>query len=195
MDAALEMIDESGINSITLKELGQRIGASHTAIYRYFDGIPNLLVSVRARLLDKMDHTPLTGANPRARIIEIAERFREVMKLHPNAAPLFLLAAGDDEAIATSSIAVINELENLGFHGEMLTVSFQALEAYVLGGTVWDLAGSPEHYTSRLTRMRFLRHEAFDKMSRDQEGFAHCNDRAFRLGLECIIDGLVGRLS
>lgn len=195
VDVALEVIDSSGIDSLTLKGLGQQFGASHTAIYRYFHGIPDLLVSVRARLVGEIDVTPLTATNPRDRIVEIASRFRDVIKNHPNAAPLFLIPAEDDESIASQSIAVVRELEKLGFSGDLLTTSWQILEAYVMGGTVWDFAGSPNHYITRLRRLRQLRHEAFDKISREEDSFAEYNERSFRLGVESIIDGLIARLS
>jgi AcrR family transcriptional regulator len=191
--AALQIIDEDGPEALTLKGLGTFLGVSHTAIYRYFNDIPSLIEAVRADLLVQMAGAKLKSPEPRGRIIEFALRFRSVINEHPNFAPLFGTVSEDVSALVPPSLLVVEELERLGVKGDLLSQGYQALEAYVVGGTVWDYAGAPHHHRTRQMRFRLVRHKDFDRITRDEKSLAKNTEAAFVVGLECLLDGLIAR--
>lgn len=193
VEAALDMIDREGPQALTLKALGAHLGVSHTAIYRYFDGIPSLIAAVRVNLLTQMVSSSLKGREPRDRIIEFALRFRKVVMEHPNFAPLFVATSGDVSQIVPPSVVVVEELERMGLKGSLLSQGYQALESYVVGGSVWDYAGAPQHHETRQMRFRLVRQKDFDRITRDESSLSRNTEQAFVLGLECILDGLVAR--
>jgi AcrR family transcriptional regulator len=194
VDAALEIVDRDGVEALTLKGLGQHLGVSHTAIYRYFDGIPSLLAAVRGALLVEMVGQSLKGSTPRERIIEFAFRFRSLVVKHPNLAPVFVATYGEAETVIPPSQVVVDELERLGVRGSLLSQGYQALESYVVGGTVFDYSGAPRHHETRQMRLRLLRHAEFDRVTRDDRSMEKNTEDAFRLGLECLLDGLIARV-
>jgi AcrR family transcriptional regulator len=53
--AALEMIEKEGIETITLRELSHRIGASRTAIYRHFENKEALIQAVILAGFERFD--------------------------------------------------------------------------------------------------------------------------------------------
>ena len=193
VDAALGIIDSEGYEALTLKVLGQRLGVSHTAIYRYFDDIPSLLAAVRGQLLAGLVGDPLKAGDPRGRIIEFAFRFRDLVIQHPNFAQIFVHSFGDPNVLVPPSVVTVEEMERLGIKGSLLIQGYQALESYVVGGTVWDYSGAPLHHEIRRNRFRLVRHEEFDRVSRSETALAKNSEDAFRLGLECLLDGLIAR--
>jgi len=55
IDTALSMLDETGLESITLRELTSRLGASRTAVYRHFDSKEHLFQAVILKGFNKLD--------------------------------------------------------------------------------------------------------------------------------------------
>lgn len=194
LTAALELIDANGLGSLTLKGLGQHLGVSHTAIYRYFNDIPGLVAELRAEMLLQIVSEPLQSLEPKARILEFALKFRSHMKEHPNTAPMFVTTWGEPDVLVPPSVMVVEELERLGLRGELLSQGYQALESYVVGGTVWDYSEAPHQHEVRRNRFRLVRHREFDRISRDDRSIAKNSEDAFRLGLECILEGLIARI-
>ena len=55
IQTALEMVDDEGLEAITLRELSTRLGTSRSAIYRHFDGKDALMKQVIIGGFDKLD--------------------------------------------------------------------------------------------------------------------------------------------
>ncbi|PHS59245.1 MAG: TetR family transcriptional regulator [Sulfurimonas sp.] len=59
--AALEMIEKDGVNSMTLRELTKKVGASRSAIYRHFSSKNELLKSIIKEAIKKLDEYTITS--------------------------------------------------------------------------------------------------------------------------------------
>lgn len=55
IDTALLMVEEDGINSITLRELTKKLGVSRSAIYRHFDSKDDLIKAVIKTAFSRFD--------------------------------------------------------------------------------------------------------------------------------------------
>ena len=68
LHAALELIREQGLPSLTLRELARRASVSHTAPYRHFKDKEQLLAALAAsaskRLSDRISYYSLKGYSP-----------------------------------------------------------------------------------------------------------------------------------
>lgn len=51
VDAAARLLDEGGVEAVTLRELGHQVGVSHNAPYKHFAGKEALLAAIAAREL------------------------------------------------------------------------------------------------------------------------------------------------
>jgi AcrR family transcriptional regulator len=51
VEAAARLLDEGGVEAVTLREVGHRVGVSHNAPYKHFAGKQALLAAVAAREL------------------------------------------------------------------------------------------------------------------------------------------------
>jgi AcrR family transcriptional regulator len=98
VETALEMIDKEGLDSVTLRDLSQRLGTSRTAIYRHFDSKEALILGVIQKGYEQLDlmFTPIFQDTA----LSVAERFERMGRAyldfaiaHPN---LYRLLFGDN---------------------------------------------------------------------------------------------------
>jgi AcrR family transcriptional regulator len=75
LDEAAAMIDEGGVASVTMRELGRRLGVSRAAPYRHFADKETLLVAVAAAGFERLgSRLRANGNGPQASV----ERFRRM---------------------------------------------------------------------------------------------------------------------
>ena len=81
---ALDIISESGIDSLTVRELGKRMGCSYAKPYRYFGDKPRLIDMVRAHAFD-LFAAFMSGEDPNAEAIPLFNRYVHFAKTQPAA--------------------------------------------------------------------------------------------------------------
>ncbi len=190
--AAIGFVDEHGMGALTLRALGDSLSIGHTTLYRHFRDKDALVVAMKdAIVVEVAGRTPLRGATPRDRLIELLSALWEAFQRHPHV----VSAMTDLSAVAPHAhdlaALVVAELEALGLQGDDLARCFQMLESFVVGTQAFDLGGAPHHLETRRQRHRSLGHEAFDQITRTCAGVAANNEAAFRFGLELLVDGCV----
>jgi AcrR family transcriptional regulator len=165
--AALAFIDAQGYEALTLRSLGDAVGASHTALYRHFPDRDALLTAVSDALVaEAMSVPPPDGLPPRARIVHRLHRLKAVFVAHPNVVVPSATTGGPRPVYLRWMREVVADLEELGLDGGDLVRAFRILEGYGVGTTVFDLGGAPDHLELRRRRLRAVEHPAFDAVSR-----------------------------
>lgn len=97
VETALEMIDKEGLESVTLRDLAQRLGTSRTAIYRHFDSKEALILGVIQKGYEQLDlmFTPIfqdTTLSVAVRFERMGRAYLDFAIAHPN---LYRLLFGD----------------------------------------------------------------------------------------------------
>lgn len=97
VETALEMIDKEGLESVTLRDLAQRLGTSRTAIYRHFDSKEALILGVIQKGYEQLDlmFTPIfedTALSVAVRFERMGQAYLDFAIEHPN---LYRLLFGD----------------------------------------------------------------------------------------------------
>lgn len=94
VDAALEFIDEHGLQGLTMRQLGTSLGVEAMSLYRYVPGKEELLDAVVEGLLDKLHTDPEVHAEPRDGWQDFLQRMahgiRNIAMQHPRAFPLMV---------------------------------------------------------------------------------------------------------
>ncbi|MCU1385830.1 MAG: DNA-binding transcriptional repressor FabR [Acidobacteria bacterium] len=62
VDTAVRMIEEAGVDALTLRGVGSRVGVSRTALYRHFDDKQALLARVAAEGFKRFHHALASAA-------------------------------------------------------------------------------------------------------------------------------------
>jgi TetR/AcrR family transcriptional regulator, tetracycline repressor protein len=193
--AAWELIEERGFDALTMRSLGAALGVSASAVYTYFPEREQLVAALADELLGRI--RPAERSLPaRERLAIQAQNARELLRRHPDIGQVVAMSPGDSTAGTAVSARLVADLEALGLHGDALVLAYRLYEGYVLGMSLYDLAGAPEHLEQRRLRYRTLAHPAFDEHSRTTADIDTLNERTFTVGLTALLDhieSLTGR--
>ncbi len=85
LSAALEMLDERGDATFSMRELSGRIGYAVTAIYRCYETRGHLLRQLTLRLFEVLSEEldRVTSSDPESELVELGERFVSWAIDHP----------------------------------------------------------------------------------------------------------------
>lgn len=86
---ALELIDEEGLDALTMRHLGQRLGRDPMALYRHAPHRSDLLDGVVELVLSRLE-VPARPLDWRAQLRATAHEFRRVALDHPAVVPLLV---------------------------------------------------------------------------------------------------------
>jgi AcrR family transcriptional regulator len=186
--AAFQVADERGLQSLTLKALGQHLGVDSTAVYRHFRSKDVLLLAMLDRLLVDVLEPPAAHASPRDELVHIVGVLRTVLLRHP---PLAVALAAINEPAENSahlSDRVVDALARMGLHGEALVVHYQLIEHFVLGACLFDGDGAPDNWAVRRRRYERIGSREFRAAARSDGSVRRVADEAFTTGMTLLLD-------
>jgi TetR/AcrR family transcriptional regulator, tetracycline repressor protein len=144
VDAALEIVDDEGLDTLTLRNLARRLDVNPNAISWHVGSRTQLLEQVADQVLLGVGAVGRTKSWER-RLRIIATQFRAAMMAHPNAAPLIGTRL---TSISTGSAGIIEEvlhsLHLAGLRGQGAIDTMNALIGAVTGFVVLELAAPPD---------------------------------------------------
>lgn len=189
VEAATAYVNEHGLESLTMRSLGEQLGVDPTALYRHFPSKDALLTAMLDDMMGRILAVDVgVDLPPRERIRAMLLGARQVFCECPNLVGAFITSAGqmpNGFEVMRRGIAV---LEEMGLRDDDLVHAMQMLEGYVIGASVFDLAGAPHHLEVRRLRYRAVEHPAYDALSRDTTDVRTSAEVAFAHGLEGLLD-------
>jgi AcrR family transcriptional regulator len=196
--AAVELADEGGLDAVSMRKLGQKLGVEAMAIYRHVRDKEDLLGGLVEIVLSEIDR-PQPGPDWKATLRDQVLAARRVMVRHPWAPRLL-------EERGTSGPAALDHIESFlatfftaGFSIDLAHHALHVLGSRVFGFTQDLFDDSPRsgrqpppgpvsslhNYPSIGRLAQAVSHEG---------GLGYCDDDVeFEFGLDLILDGF-GRL-
>lgn len=189
IDAALAILVANKSAQLTLKEVGEAIGANTTAVYRHFRSKEALLSGMVDRVLKDVVDTGAAIEDPRADLERIASALRRIQADFP----LLAEVISGTTVIAPNAIRlsqrVIDDLGALGLAGHALVSAYQSLENFVLGSSWNDGVGLPNNWEIRRQRYELLGRPGFADAS--VEMIAAFSENAYINGVRALLDQAV----
>lgn len=196
--AALDMADSTGLDSLTMRALGQALGVEAMSLYNYVEDKDDLLTGIVELVLSEFD-LALTAEDWRSDMRATAVSAHEALLRHPWATQLVLSPTSARMISARMAYieSMLARLRSAGFTPEAASRGYHALDSHILGFTIWQLghelpADTPPDFIDTL--MRHLDPDTFPflmehaavhmKSSEDEE------QGEFEFGLDLILDGL-----
>jgi AcrR family transcriptional regulator len=141
VDVALAVVDEVGLEALTLAQVAQRAGVATPSLYKHVDGLQALRRAVRLRVLAELtDETrrQVTGRSGDVAVRAMANAYRDYTRRHPNRYALVETAASASDtqlyAAAEELVQVIFAvLRGYGLDGDELVHATRSLRALVGG--------------------------------------------------------------
>jgi AcrR family transcriptional regulator len=187
LDAALRVIDRSGLDACTMRAVARELGVEAMSLYWHVDGKDRLLDGVVERLLAEVPPSRSPG-DWRAGLDAFAREFRAVALRHAPAVPLLASRAGAAYAAAARLTAGgIADLEAGGFDRRTAIRAARTVARYVVGFTLAE-AGA-EAAPAPPADLPPAVGELLEAVARDDP------EELFTFGLETLLDGLEARLA
>lgn len=114
--AALELVDEIGIDGFSMRKLGPRLGVGPMAIYRHFRDQEDLFDDVAEHLFDQIDLDTLPWEEPWSRLAQrYCHRLLGILLAHPHAVTIFATRPVRSPAAIATGIRMLEVFTSAGF--------------------------------------------------------------------------------
>lgn len=207
--AAVELLDADGVDGLSMRQLGGRLGSAATSVYWHVQSKENLVVLAADTVWGEVELPDLDEADWRTAATVMAENMYAMILRHPWLVPAMSthLVYGPGKARHDDHLLAIYEAA--GFAGRDAEQAMKVVFTFVLGTALgaaseiaWKArpgrAAGDEDDQARVTRMteiamRFPRLRALSEGWTDNDP-ATTSGRELEFGLQAILDGLQARL-
>jgi AcrR family transcriptional regulator len=130
--AAISLADEAGIDALTMRRLGERLGVEAMSLYNHVANKEDLLVGMGDTILGEIE-LPAEDVDWKTAMRRRAVSARDVFVRHPWAVVLIDTRAHPGPAALRYADSVLGSLMRAGFTPNMASRAFWVLDSYVYG--------------------------------------------------------------
>jgi AcrR family transcriptional regulator len=132
---ALELVDEHGIEALSMRKLGQTLGYEAMSLYNHVENKEDLLSGILDLVLAEMEPPDPAGGPPAIRASALSAH--EALKRHPWAANMLMTPAGIRPARIQYMEALLSSLRGVGLSAETTYHAYHVLDAHIIGFSLW----------------------------------------------------------
>ncbi|PZG04943.1 TetR family transcriptional regulator [Nonomuraea aridisoli] len=189
--AALELLDETGLDGLSMRRLAARLGVQNPALYWHFRDKQELLDEMARELLGPDMGGPRAGETWRGWLTRRAHRYRRTLLSHRDGARL---VSGADPGldVARAFERELATLVELGFTPAQGLHAIGAISHYTLGFVLNEQARRERAAGGDDPAAVYAREFPLT-VAAVRQGGAPTSDDAFAYGLRLILDGVAAR--
>jgi AcrR family transcriptional regulator len=196
LQSALELVDEQGVEALTMRRLGQRLGFEAMSLYNYVANKEEVIDGMLELVLAETE-LPRTADDWASAVRETAISVHAALRRHPWSARELLAYGRIRPARLGYMEALLAQLREGGLPPETTFVAYHVLDAHIFGFSLWE--GSHSFTEEEVEELSVVFEEVItpDKFpylrEHGQQHFdegPHHDTNSFELGLDLIIDGL-----
>ncbi len=197
--AALRMADEEGIEELSIRKLGARLGVNGVSLYHHFGSKTEIVDGLVAHVMTEVDLAS-DEDDWEHRLRRIHCSLRDALVAHPNLLPAAVTRPFNTRAAMRVYDAVLETLLDAGFGDEDALHGFQTLRSYVVGHALSETVGllaDPPTWVNRerMTVQEYGEHGFHNVLRVVPAAAVADNALSFSVGLDSIIVGLETRLA
>jgi AcrR family transcriptional regulator len=195
--AAIALADTGGIESLTMRRLGEELGVEAMSLYNHVANKDDLLNGMIDAVFSEID-LPSGAADWKTAMRERAVSARQALSRHPWAIGLMESRTSPGPATLRHHDTVIGSLREAGFSIEMAAHAYSVLDSYIYGFALqeanlpFDTAeGIAKVVETILAQLSADEYPHLTEMAVEhvlQPGYDYGNEYEF--GLDLILDGL-----
>jgi AcrR family transcriptional regulator len=136
--AAISLADRNGIESLSMRKLGHKLGVEAMSLYNHVRNREDLLDGMVDVVFGEID-LPASGADWRTAMRQRAISARQVLLRHPWAIGLMESRSTPGRATLRHHDSVLGSLRRAGFSIEMAGHAYSVLDGYIYGFTLTEL--------------------------------------------------------
>jgi AcrR family transcriptional regulator len=204
LHAAISLVDEGGIESLSMRKLGQALGVEAMSLYNHVANKDAILDGIVDLVMSEIE-LPSAEEDWESAIRKCAISAHEALVRHPWACNLIMSSTRVRPARLRYMESLLRRLREAGFSAEETYHAYHALDSHILGFTLWQVGhvmpGDGPRVTNKEELARFLatllREFPLDDYpyllehgeQHLTEG-SHKEEGEFEFGLGLILDGL-----
>jgi AcrR family transcriptional regulator len=140
--AALAIVDDQGLDGLTMRALGRALGADPMAVYHHLPNKAAILDGVVEAVLAEIPLDPDPADPPAERVKALARGYRTALRAHPNALPA-VATRPDVSPVALQLVdTALGLLLEAGCSPAEALTTFHATSCFVVGHAL-DESGTP----------------------------------------------------
>src|SRR3989442_1720474 len=136
--AAVGLIDDEGLETLSMRRLGKALGVEAMSLYRHFPSKAALLEAVVARLLAELPVPAPTAARWQDAFRALARAYRALLTRHPKAIPLLATLELSNSGSLGVAGAVMALFSAAGFDARTSLYVLATGESFVIGFAYWE---------------------------------------------------------
>jgi AcrR family transcriptional regulator len=133
--AALELVDEQGIEALSMRKLGQALGYEAMSLYNHVANKDDLLDGILDLVLAEMEPPDPEGGLPAIRAAALSAH--EALQRHPWAANMLMAPTRIRPARIQYMEALLASLRDAGLSAETTYHAYHVLDAHIIGFSLW----------------------------------------------------------
>lgn len=142
LDTALRLIDESGIEALSIRRLADELGVNGASLYHHFENKNAILVEATERALRRTPFAilDLPDQDWRSMMLSGAAQLLDLLQSHPGLVPIIIRRRSMGMANHTLDVVTVR-LQDAGVPVEAIFPMYEAVERFVVGWVTRDIAG------------------------------------------------------
>ncbi len=196
LHAALELADEGGIESLTMRKLGQALGFEAMSLYKHVANKDDVLDGILDLVLDESE-PPSPAGDWDTAIRTSAISVHEALRRHPWSCTLLMSPRHARPARVRYMDLLLGRLREAGFSADTTYSAYHVLDGYIFGFALWETSHTYTAEEAANLAAKFaqtITADAYPHLHEHaQQHFSegpHREVSAFELGLDLIVVGL-----
>ena len=201
LEEALRLVDEEGLQALTMRALGKRLGVDPMAVYNHVSGKAMLRQGIGELLWHELARSTEVSEDWAGSMRAFAAAIRRLAREHPNAYPLLLTGTVSPAPGLRLFAAQLDVLHEAGYDENRAAEILRAVFAYAYGYATIELstfcldcgaAGEPDEFEAILALSRTLPADLPSDLAQVARVvcLAADLDQQFEVGLAALLAGL-----
>lgn len=193
IDAAVQLVEEEGLEALTLRRLGARCGVSAMTPYRHIKTKEELLGALADRYLSELSLADPTESTWDEYLRNLFRAVLAILKRYPALATIVGKQHVNGLAGFRAGEAVLAVLDDAGLPPDVAIAGFASLTAFTVGFAMQEMPSPAREaqFAERRATVNELPVHQFPHVRAHSDAFVNrASDRNFEIGLELMISGL-----
>jgi TetR/AcrR family transcriptional regulator, tetracycline repressor protein len=197
--AALELLDEAGLEGLTLRRLASKLNVQAPAIYWHFKNKQELLDEMASAVLRAgVKHLPISaGVKWDKWVMAYGKGLRRMLLLHRDGAKMVSGTRLTDNSLYAPMESSLRTLADAGFSPKLSMAALSTIYSYVVGFVIEEQAvcprpGERDEFYGPQQRSQRVDGEKFPLALQAGDLFSNF-DQHFEVGLKLIISGIAAQ--
>lgn len=191
LEAALRVVDDHGLDELTMRRLALELGVEAPSLYKHIAGKPDILDGITELVYKEIDFAEITGSF-RQRVTGYSQVFRSTLLRHPNAVPLVAMRPVTGQHTIVLVEAVLAEMHALGFEPQEGRKFLNVAVAFIVGHALAEVGAGRSSFEDVVEARRDLDEVLFPNVVASLATHPVNHDAEFEIGINLIVDAIEG---